>query len=166
MSSDLSNQRSDLDVRLRRFRIASRELFNTYFALSEPWKNSDAAWQSAENFSEIEALMFKHMVLVPENLLIIRYGQAHPEIKVGAKAGIQSLPAKINREISSGYWDFDLSELPSDVTLGFISFFDWSDIDIRDYEFVKVIVQKSPSDPRIIGKQALVRPINVVFTRN
>jgi hypothetical protein len=165
MASDPSRQCPDLDARVRKFRIASRELFNTYFAIPEPWKDTDKAWQSMDYFVEIEAAMFNYMVLAPENMALIRYGQTHPGIDVGAKPGILALPAMINRDISSGYWDFALPELPPDVSLNFVSFFDWSDLDLRDNEFVKVIVRASPSSPDIVGKQALVRPINVIFSK-
>lgn len=165
MASDVSNHSSDLDTRVRRFRIATRELFNTYFALPEPWKNPDKAWQSMGYFVEIEAAVFNYMVLAPEKIAIVRYGQMHPDIYVSAKPGISALPALINRDISSGYWDFALPEFPSDVRLNFISFFDWSDLDMRDNEFAKVVVSESPTIPDIVGKQALIRPINVVFSK-
>lgn len=143
----------ELGALLNRFRIASRELFNVYFRVDNPYNDSEA-WTLEERHSEIEVLLFEKMVLEPASLPHIEYGLPHPNILVWLQSDFA--PIMINREIDSGYWDHPLKEITNDAKLVFVSFFDWDDLDYRDNRYVRVIVSEWAAHPDIVGKHALL----------
>jgi hypothetical protein len=54
----------ELDALLNRFRIASRELFNHFFRVDDPYNNEEA-WALEESYGEVETLLFEKLVLEP-----------------------------------------------------------------------------------------------------
>ncbi|QGM98389.1 hypothetical protein [Methylocystis parvus] len=156
---------NNLDIRMRLFRSLSREVFNIAFYVDNPWSNTKLAWNINEYFTELERHMFNYIVLEPLDFQIIPYGRVNHEIEVIGASYLDSIPALLNRDIESGYWDYPIKEIPSDAKCKFISFFDWSDIDLKDYEFVKITIITCKSLPEIVGKHALVAPRNIIFVR-
>jgi hypothetical protein len=157
------NTTPDLDALINRFRIAARELFNTYFRVDDPYKNN--GWSGAERFSDVEVLLFEKLVAEVAGLSIVGYGNLQPEIRVSLRQGLDHAPIMINRETDSGYWDHPIREVTPDAKLVFIRFFDWDQLDYRDNRYVRVQVEKWASHPEIEGKQALVNAGSVRFGR-
>jgi hypothetical protein len=153
----------DIDGMMDRFRLASREVFNQYFRASDPY--GDEGWKLAERFSSVQSLLFQKLVAEPASLGTISYGDLQPEILVDLRPNLESVPALINREIKSGYWDYPVKEIPKGSKLSFVSFFDWDQLDYRDNQYVKVQVEHLPSHPEVNGKQALIESRHVVFIR-
>lgn len=151
-----------LDEMMKRFRVASRELFNHFFHVSTvtdeagaPLKgHSNEAWDFEERFSHVEDALFENMVCQPAKLTHVVYGILQPEIIVEFTGDF--CPIMLNREINSGYWDFPLREVTRDARLSFIKFFDWDNVDYHDNRYVLVQVDDWPSHTEAIGKQALI----------
>jgi hypothetical protein len=153
----------ELDTLVNRFRIASRELFNEYFRVDDPYKN-DEAWSLEGRYREIELLLFEKLVLEPALLPIIPYGTLQSNIRVELKHG-ERATIMLNREIYSGYWDYPLEVVTSEAKLAFISFFDWDQLDVRDHRYVRVQVTEWQSEPATIGKHALIEARDARFTK-
>ena len=151
----------DLDELMSRFRIASRELFNHFFRVSDPYNND--GWSHEERFSEVEALLFKKLVLEPADLADLKYGLPHPSIRVILRRS-EFAPIMINREIAGGYWDFPLREVTKDARLIFITFFDWDQLDVRDNRYVRIRIDHWATQPTAEGKHALIDSQYVSFT--
>ncbi len=143
-----------LDAHLNQFRIASRELFNKFFRVDDPYKN-DQAWVLEERYREVEALLFQKLVVEPMNLPTVAYGVPNPHIRVELKHG-EFAPIMLNREVDSGYWDHPLREVTREAKLAFISYFDWDQLDFRDHRYVRVQVLEWPSQPGAVGKHAFI----------
>jgi hypothetical protein len=76
-----------------------------------------------------------------------------PFLRVVAKSAAD---LHINRETSSGYWDFPVVD-PGDLELHFLQFFDWWELGHRDFAYYRVRIAASESYPALVGKDALVR---------
>ena len=152
----------ELDVLMNRFRIASRELFNHYFRVEEPYDNPDA-WLLEERHSEIEELLFEKMVLEAADLPSSTYGLVNPSVLVKLKGS--AAPAMFNREIDSGYWDYPLKEISQDAKLAFISFFDWDQLGFRDNTYVRAQVLEWQSHPETVGKHVFIKPLYVSYIK-
>ncbi len=151
----------NLDHCMNNFRAASRDLFNRYFRTKKGWKSWDESWALRENFSELELVMFQTMVCNPLGLPNTSLGQVQERIKVVAHN--YPLPAMVNRDIHSGYWDFPVCELGSRTTLLFISFFDWDNLEGFDNQYVRALILDCPRHPEINGKHALIEAELVKF---
>lgn len=154
--SDVSPQ-MNLDAHLNRFRLASRELFNHYFRVEDASGNGTdpEAWGAQERFEEVETVLFDKLVLEPSQLAGPAYGQRNARIRVCLRSA-SFAPIMMNREVDSGYWDHPIREVTDDVTLEFISFFDWDQLHYRDHRYVRVVVAGWPSQPAAVGKHGLI----------
>ena len=152
-----------LDEMLNKFRIGSRELFNNYFRISDPYQNN--GWEMEERFSDIEEVFFQKLVCEPMSLDCVTYGYNQPKIFVKIRLG-ESSQIMINRDIDSGYWDYPQKEINNDVKMTFISFFDWDQLGFRDNQYVRVLIVESPNNNEIIGKHALIESRNIIFISN
>ena len=89
-----------LDDRMQRFRIASRELYNDFFAVSDPWNND--GWIMAERFAEVEQVLFSKMVFepIPDGL---SQGCAHFDVELASQVVLKTsfCLIQINRAIDS-----------------------------------------------------------------
>lgn len=154
----------DLDKSIKQFRIASRELFNDLFRVSDPYEADSNAWVLEERFREIQNLLFQKLVLEPHEMPEIKYGDAQLDIAVELHI-CEVTKIMLNREINSGYWDYPINEVTREAKLVFLNFFDWDQLDYRDNQYVRVQVSDWPSHPDAIGKHALIESQCVRFTR-
>lgn len=143
----------EIDEHFGRFRVASRELFNHFFRVSDPYKND--GWALEERFSQVEAVLFEKLVSEQARIPPIKYGSPHPSVRVLLRHG-EFAPIMLNREVNSGYWDFPHREVTTDATLTFIRFFDWDLLAFRDNQYVLVRVDHWPAHPEVVGKQGLL----------
>ena len=151
-----------IDERMKQFRLASRELFNHYFCVPEPYDND--GWILEERFSDVQVLLFEKLVLEPEDLPAIAYGSVQNKLLVEL-TNSESAPIMINRDIDSGYWDYPIKEFTKDTRLLFISFFDWDQLNYRDNRYVRVQIDRCVTHPDIVGKHALVESQYVRFVK-
>jgi hypothetical protein len=158
----MMSTRPDIDNLVNRFRLASRDLFNVYFHVNDPYKND--GWSAAERFSEVEVVLFEKLVLEAGHLSNVKYGTLHPEIQVALR-GTDHAPIMLNRDVDSGYWDYPVKEVTQDAKLLFVRFFDWDQLDYRDNRYVRVRVDQWPSHPETVGKHALINSQSVRFEK-
>ena len=149
-----------LDEMMNQFRLASREMFNHYFRVLQPYEND--GWMLEERFGEVEELLFQKLVAEPASIKPVTYGHIQSDIGVELRSG-EFAPIMLNREIDSGYWDSPLEEITKDAKLFFLSFFDWDNLDYHDNRYVRVQVGDWPSHPEAIGKHALIESQYVKF---
>jgi hypothetical protein len=149
-----------LDEMLILFRLASRELFNQYFHIHDPYINN--GWEYYERFKEVEKILFQKMVTEPSSIEDIEYGDPHHNIIVQLR-DIDSAPIMINRGIDSGYWDYPITQISKDIKMIFINFFDWDQLGYRDYKYVKTKILGCPFNSELSGKQALIEVEYVRF---
>jgi len=152
----------DIDELICRFRIASRELYNNFFMVRNPYEND--GWDSEQRFSDVEELLFQKLVLEPTSINGEKYGRAQPMILVQLRLG-EFAPIRLNREIESGYWDYPIPEVTNDARLLFLEFFDWDQLDYRNNQYVLVQVDHWPSHPETVGKRALIESQYVRFAK-
>jgi hypothetical protein len=150
-----------LDSSLQSFRIAGRELFNTYFRPKAT--GFDDAWAWEARFSLVEAELFEQLIAVPHELNLRRYGEFQEHIAVALRQG-EFAPIMVNRDVDSGYWDYPLRELTREVELRFVRFFDWDLLAVRDSQFVRVVISAWPSHSEAVGKHALVEAQHVSYS--
>jgi hypothetical protein len=152
----------EINSLVHQFRLASRELFNVYFHINDPYRND--GWAAAERFSEVETVLFEKLVLEPGQLSRVKYGALHPEIQVVLR-GSDHAPIMLNRDVDSGYWDHPVKEVTQDAKLLFVRFFDWDQLDYRDNLYVRVKVDQWSSHPETVGKHALINSQSVRFVK-
>ncbi|MCP5242486.1 MAG: hypothetical protein H6940_03455 [Burkholderiales bacterium] len=153
----------ELDAHINRFRIATRELFNHFFRVDDPYNNG--SWVLEERYEEVESLLFEKLVLEPAELPLIPYGTLQPNIRVNLRGTGGFVPIMLNREVDSGYWDYPLKEVTREAKLAFISFFDWDQLDYRDHRYVRAQVIERKSQPEIVGKHAFIETHYVCFAK-
>lgn len=150
----------NIDELLNRFRLASREIFNSYFKAAASGGNDIWNWEA--RFSKVEASLFNELVLDPCGLPVTVYGTSQPQILVQLRANVP-IPVMVNRDISSGYWDFPINELPFGVRLHFLAFFDWDQTGTRDNQYVRAEIEQWPSRDELAGKHVLIEARYVKF---
>jgi hypothetical protein len=161
-----------LNEMMRRFRVASRELFNHYFRVSMVARDvvavadvsaadDDDPWDVVDRFSHVEDVLFEELVSGPAKLTHVSYGDLQPEILVEVSSDF--CPIMLNREVESGYWDFPIHEVTREARLLFFRFFDWDRLDYHDNQYVVVQVADWPAHPEAVGKKALIESRYVHF---
>ena len=150
----------DIDASIRQFRIASRELFNSYFRIHAPYDND--GWDGRDRFSQLENILFDALVGQPHGLTPSAYGAANEEVLVKIR-DLDAAPAQLNRLVDSGYWDHPVTQIDSGAVMCFIRFFDWDQLDYRDNRFVRACVREWPSHANEVGKHVLLEAQHVRF---
>jgi hypothetical protein len=154
----------NLDERMKQFRIASRELFNNYFRMPTGTSTGDAFLEE-ERFNAVQELLF--IKLVTEPLGIPQephsYKYAQPRIRVEIETS-DSIPAMINRETKSGYWDYPVKCVAKETNMLFESFFDFDSLGYRDNQYVRAKIIDWPSQPDTVGKDVLLESQYVHFS--
>ena len=150
----------NIDEQMNKFRIASRELFNNFFRIDDPYKSDrqQLAWLNVERFEEVQAMLFQELVTEPLSIDAVRYGLLQKNIWVVSRDNCDT-PVMINRDMDkpSGYWDYPLKIVKGEFRLLFSSFFDWEDqLDYRDNRYICALVDHSAAHPDIVGRYALI----------
>lgn len=152
----------DLDALMKNFRVASRELFNNAFRMYVPDRKSEDVWDWINRFKLVETELFKRLVLDPSALPLRSYGD--PDTEIAVKVNGRRIPALINRTQSGAYWDFPIEHLSEEVTMRFVRFFDWDELDFHDSRYVLATIEDWPSHPETAGKQVLFDPLYAKFS--
>src|SRR5260221_2645357 len=143
-----------IDKLMNQFRLASRELFNHFFRVPDPY-NSDTAWVLKGRFDGVQALLFEKLVTEPGSLPAVKYGDPQSGVLVELRTG-ETAPIMVNREVDSGYWDFPLKDVTKAARLVFICFFDWDQLHLRDNRYVRVRIESWQSNSAVVGKDGLI----------
>jgi hypothetical protein len=154
------------------YRECVRHLWNTYFLpLAEPTQD----WDIRDEFDSVACAIFSSLVLHPVGISGCELSPASssepltlPDFRIVPDCA-HGVPILINRDLPrSGYWDYPVSEVcPGDVELHLLRFFDFDELDFRDFRYFEVFIHSSPTHPNIVGRVALleVKYAKVLFTK-
>jgi hypothetical protein len=138
---------SDVAAAMQSFRECARHIWNAYFQVDAKRRQD---WDLHEEFDEAALILFRALVLHerdvgdPEALANYRGGPAPLMcLRLDVERGSEIL---VNRTGTSGYWD----------DLRFIWFFDWSELDFRDFQYCRVRIVASSRYPHLVGRDALL----------
>lgn len=147
---------------MEHFRIASRDIYNQYFRLSDPARMED--WDCWKAFSEVEDILFKKLVTQRLGLSDVEYGVVYPSIVVSPIC--DSVPWMLNRKtnVSHGYWDHEISRFERAAIAEFVHFFDFDEQAYRDNRYVMIFVRNFPEKPEAQGRFALVESNHVKYS--
>lgn len=119
-----------------------------------------------EEFCEIEQLLFNSIVLYQIGGEVSDLDRLDDHMNKAPRVLQRfrivprghSMPVLINREMTSGYWDYPITELQrNEAEIGFVHYFDFSGIDMpRRYEYLRGRVLDCTKRPEIVGKDILV----------
>jgi hypothetical protein len=158
----------DATGRLNSYRECIRHLWNAYF-LSE-LKTCSNKWDLRDEFDNVAAKLFAALVIEPLGASgAANSGQFVAGSRELSKAGFPWLhvvprttpagvPIMINRdeEKSDGYWDHPVRQVfPADVTLSFVSWYDFDELAFRDFRYYRVRIASAARDD-IVGRAALI----------
>jgi hypothetical protein len=150
---------------MNKFRLASRDLFNHFFYVADPYNNRQLAWLQEERFRDIQAVLFQKQVVEPMFLNTVEeYGRPQPNILVEPNNN-HAIPIMLNREINTGYWDYPLKEVDANARLFFVCFFDWDQLNYRDNRYVCIQVNQCLTHSEIVGKHGLIESQYVRFIK-
>lgn len=138
----------EIDALMRRFRLASRDLFNHHFHRSTC---EGDPLDSSERFGEVEQSLFRAMVTWPAGLTEVEYGELQPEIRVTSCTG-HGAPCLVSRK--DCVWEED--HFPEQAQLAFERFFDWEELSLRDNLYVRGEVVEWPGRAERAGLPVLV----------
>ena len=150
-----------VDELINKFRTASRELFNNYFRMEDCWGHDGEAWDLENRFSVVQKELFAMLVSETLDCATVEYGQRQPHLRLRVKH--ETAEIMVNREESSGYWDFPIDKATKEAVFSFICFFDWDNLGLRDNQYVRAEITDWPSHPEAIGKHALLNANDVRF---
>lgn len=156
--------------KFRIFRECGRDLWNLYLRDSQREEYlSRLCWQ----FDKILRELFQIILLDPcEVSCEVEYVKGgledFPEIFCVEIPNLNSDSIYISRERGHcGYWDFDLKGVSLEgIELVFIDFFDFEQIEWREFQYLRVNIVGFPAAPECIGRQALIPFVDAVIYLN
>ncbi|MDZ4141801.1 MAG: hypothetical protein U1C48_07320 [Methylotenera sp.] len=150
----------NLNDRMIQFRLASRNLYNTFFYTA----SRDEAVDAEERYSNVLEALFLNMVSYPEKLQEVSYYETQSSIEVLLK----NEPHRIyfvEVEINQGNWETFKISKNNMLRLSFKYFFDWDDLAIKDNRYVRGIIISFPENEELVGKTALIEANDAIFQK-
>jgi hypothetical protein len=148
---------TDVTARMHTYRECVRHIWNTCFMGSE--RRPD--WDLRDQFCDaalilFQALVFNGLDVDDSGLVPVYRGDRTPlmflRLEVAAASTIL-----VNRTGAGTYWDDPVTRIEAgDCELRFIQFFDWSDLDFRDFAFYRARIVGSSRYPHLVGRDALL----------
>lgn len=147
---------TDITNKIFKFREAARNLWNVHLMES-------ANWDSVDAFENICTELYREIVLrdITDTDQIIKIDSCASPLssyRVSSNGGCK-LPIMANREIpASGYWDFPREWVASEIDFEIIPicFFDFDQLGWRDFEYIRVLINKCSTLPNLVGREALI----------
>lgn len=152
-------ERTDMTMRditelMNAYRECSRNLWNVYFSRRED------IGASLDAFEEIRQLLFDTLVLDELSCGEGASGAdlAPPVLKVVPKESSLILIQRLSEPGQAGYWDQekDMAVGPRDIALGFLDYFDFSQVPIVDFHYFRCRVLHFPGHANCEGREALL----------
>jgi hypothetical protein len=144
----------DITELMNAYRECSRNLWNVYFS-----QRKDIG-DSLDVFGQIRELLFDSLVLSELSYEGNAEGEdiSSPTLKVVPQGRSLILIQRLSGPGEAGYWDQekDMVVSPRDITLAFLSYFDFSQIPIMDFRYFRCRVLSFPSHPDYEGREALL----------
>jgi hypothetical protein len=155
----------DVTQLVHRYRECVLGIWNRYLASPNP----ENCFDVHDRWADACVPLFRTLVLYPcghddPHIFPDYRGEQYPlpYIRIEPLANSEIL---INEAINSGIWNWNAPTHvgPDDTDLRFIAFFDWSVLDERSFEFVKVSIFDSNKYPEAKGREALIKTADVKF---
>ncbi|MDP0496936.1 MAG: hypothetical protein Q7Q73_12105 [Verrucomicrobiota bacterium JB024] len=152
---------TDVSQQIMGYRECVRCLWNNSYAVPHP-SYSCQEWDKRDRFASIAWLLFYGQVLVPigreqvsRDPREVAYPYLEPLdfIKVSFR-GVDKAELLVSGLAGNGQWK-SVSVGSSDVDLTYLDFFDWSELESRDFQYVRVRISEA-ANPEIVGKDGLV----------
>jgi hypothetical protein len=149
---------NDVTALMQNYRECVRHIWNSHFRMGDEQPQD---WDLRDQFYDAALILFRALVVwrldvdEPEMLPDYRGDQAplmFLRLDVEPCSTIM-----VNRTGAGGYWDDPVSLIETgDLDLRFIQFFDWSDLDFRDFAFYRARIVGSSRHPHLVGRDALL----------
>lgn len=135
------------------YRECSRNLWNVYFSEREDIGGS------LDAFGQIRELLFDALVL--SELPYEESGvtdSSSPVLNIVPEERSLILIKRLSGPGEAGYWDQEKDMIvgPSDITLAFLDYFDFSQVPIKDFQYFRCRVLSFPSHCEYEGREALL----------
>jgi len=148
---------TDVTARMHTYRECVRHIWNTQFMGNELRPD----WDLRDQFCDAALILFQALVLrgldVDDSELLADYRSDQGPLmflRLEVEAGSTIL---VNRTGAGTYWDDPVTRIEAgDCDLRFIQFFDWSDLDFRDFAFYRARIVGSSRYPHLKGRDALL----------
>jgi hypothetical protein len=146
----------DVTSLFQTYRECARHVRNTYFSTV-----NTGDWDTVESFDEINAVLFKQMVLYRlEPTYAPRLDSVVEDNKILILPNSLCMPVMIGRDKSGGYWDHPVEKLePGVAKVAFKRYFDWDDHDVIDFRYFRGLILESSQYPGIVGHEVLIETI-------
>jgi len=138
------------------YRVSTRSVWNTAFWPDPDFRNGD----SFEPFQSVERILFDALVLAKLDKEIPAddiFRKPIPFFRVAPSS--PSVPIMIQRpSTQNSYWDDPVDRVTAGkVEMHFLAFFDWNQMDYRDFEYYRVWIATFDEQPHLAGREALIK---------
>ncbi|HEY1471033.1 MAG TPA: hypothetical protein VGF61_18480 [Candidatus Acidoferrum sp.] len=145
----------DVTELMNAYRECSRNLWNVYFSRREDIGGS------LDAFEQIRELLFDSLILdeLSAEGEAEREDISRPLLRVVPRESSLILIKRLSGPGEAGYWDQekDMAVGPRDIALGFVDYFDFSQIPTKDFHYYRCKVLSFPSHANYEGREALLQ---------
>jgi len=148
-----------------KYREAARHLRNVYYCNN----NHESDWGLRSDFNEIRKLLYHHLILNELDLTEVRDFRNEPSKYFNLVSDGNILPAMINRNGDSGYWDHPITKLVDDeYDIRFIDYFDFDQMGHCDFRYILARIFFSKNHPQINNYNALIETqyVQILFNKS
>jgi hypothetical protein len=134
-----------------KYRECARGIWNTCF-------RHDADWDTVDDFRELDSRLFDLMVLRP---LGLSRGEGQGttaellDVQIAEPVALIMVRQQPSSERNAS-WDLGPQIHPGDAVLKFIRFFDWYELGVRDFAYVRVRIVEWRNYPELASREALL----------
>ncbi len=149
------------------YRECVRHLWNLHFL--KAIETSPDKWTLRDTFDDVCSSLFAALVIEPlhlaradDSLRALSPSRSPDPIPMRAFHVVPNaplgVPIHVNRAAPrTGYWDHPPNRiLPGEAELHFVRWFDFDQLDFRDFRYYEVQVATSSVHPEIVGRAALI----------
>ncbi len=153
---------TDVTAIFDHYRVSARSIWNTAF-----WPDPELReWDYVDDFMSMARILFDSIVLSKLGLTFPSgdiFRVPMPSIHVSPAAGTTPILIQCPRPgIGTGYWDDPVNRVSAEkVDMHFIEFFDWAQLDYRDFQYYRVQIAAFDEQPHLVGREALIERRNV-----
>lgn len=148
---------------IQQYRIALRYLWNTHF-----WPDSsEEGWEDVKQFNNLKLPLFVALVLrrldvraadptgiFGESFRVIpRVTHADTMAALHVDVGFDNRPGKCWTHVVGPF-------RPGDLRLTLLDFFDWEELNWRDFRYYRVRIDAFPARPESVGREGLVENLD------
>jgi hypothetical protein len=139
------------------YRVSARSIWNTAF-----WPDPEfREWDYVDEFTSIERILFDSLVLAKLDLTFAMddiFRVPMPLFHVNPSSQTTPILIQCPRPgAPRGYWDDPVKEVSvGKVDMHFLTFFDWNQLDYRDFQYYRVQIAAFDEQPHLVGREALI----------